>query len=301
MLPLVLAGRYVVGGELSGDPMTTVHRGYDNFLSRDVTITILRDDWAIDEAKVALFVSLYVARGSLVHPGIVGTFEVGSSEVTGRPAHWAVGESVAAPNLDRFAMPGSWAQGWPDRVLHLALQTARAMKYAHLSGAVHGDLGPATVLLETELRETDAASAEPRIRITGFGPPVTDVASASDSPTTAQIRQWFSEHLQYPPPEHGAGQLPTRRSDIFGFGCVLAALLLLGEHTGPRDRTGSATGSATGDDVTRDFAADTLGQLHAIANQAMSDNPEERQHSFSEVIEQLRSVGMHRGGEQRER
>ena len=264
----LLSGRYEVGPVLSASALVVVHRGRDLQLDRDVSVTFLRQDPADDEARAGLFTATVSVRAELSHPGIAGVYDAGAGEFGGATVRWAVGEFVDAPSVAEFSPTGRQAAQWATTMLDIAEQVAEAMQHAHSDGVVHGSLGPATVLLE------ERADGGVRACVTGFGPQAADLAVLSDPALTRRMWQLFTEQLECPSPEQQAGRAPTRRSDIYGFGCVLAALL------GHVER---AAGGA--DDDTARVAA-----LTRVARQARSERPTDRQHSFAVVSEQLRGI-----------
>ena len=287
----LLAGRYEVGPVRSSTALTLVHRGRDVQLDREVAVTLLRDEFAHDEASAGLFDATISVRAELSHPGIIGVYDAGQCEFGGRAVRWAVGEAVDAPNLDEFEPTAPQAERWGPLMLGLAEQVATAMQHAHGDGAVHGNLGPSTVLLDGSSASDGAAL---RARITGFGPQAADLAVPSNPVITQRMWQAFTEQLEYPSPEQRAGRAPTRRSDIYGFGCVLAALLLHAERA--RGCGGGVAGGdsrAAADGVSRAAArADDIARqaLAGVAEQAMSEKPGDRQHSFAVVRDQLRWI-----------
>ncbi|KJC63590.1 PASTA domain-containing protein [Agreia bicolorata] len=264
----LLAGRYEIGPVLTSTALVLRHRGRDTQLDRDVTVTFLRQELAEDEASVGLFSAIISVTSELSHPGIVAVYDAGSGTFGDVPVRWAVGEAVDAPNVDEFSPTPQQAERWGAGMLDIAEQLVQAMQSAHGDGVVHGNLGPSTVLLQT------CPDGSLRACVTGFGPQAADLAVLSNPAVTQHMWQAFTEQVEYPSPEQQAGRAPTRRSDIYGFGCVLAALLLHVER---------APGGVDSD-VARTAA------LARIAEQAMSEKPADRQHSFAVVGEQLRWV-----------
>ncbi len=119
--------------------------------------------------------------------------------------------------------------------LALVVEIARSVADAHSAAVLHGDLKPGNVLLAADdagawhCRLTDFGNGwllEPerlaRLRITGLGLTVSDVASPASAAGTAL----------YIAPELLAGQQPSTRSDLFALG-VLAWQIIAGDLRAP--------------------------------------------------------------------
>ncbi|HEY0259385.1 MAG TPA: PASTA domain-containing protein, partial [Lacisediminihabitans sp.] len=157
------------------------------------------------------------------------------------------------------------------------------MQYTHATGTVHGNLGPATVRL------TGSDPLRPVVKVVDFGPQPAELLVPTDPELTAAMWQRFTRSLEYPSPEQKKAGAPTRRSDIFGFGCVLAALLLRIPESPLDGRDDPGTSDGPGG-ATAGVDIDVASELRAIATTAMKKNPVERQHSFLVVQEQLRWI-----------
>jgi eukaryotic-like serine/threonine-protein kinase len=155
----------------------------------------------------------------------------------------------SALTVDRLQRPAELTdQQWGLVVLGLAEQLVALMVGLHERGIVHGNLGPSTVLLEQGTDE------ELRVRL-GSAP----------------------ERL-YAAPEIEHGRAPDLHSDVYGFGCVLAALLL----SVPEPSWDQILHPSERMDV-----ADALRQLAA---EAMSERPAARPYSFRVLRERLVTV-----------
>jgi serine/threonine protein kinase len=263
--------RYTLGPILRSTPFTQVWAAHDLKLDRDVTITVAHEQLGRDAAALRIVAASTAAVGELSHPGIARVYDAGTVTHNGHPLPWAAGEPITGPNIDQFVRPsGITDDQWATEILTIAEQVAAALQHAHASGILHGNLSPATVLL------TGPNPHQPAVKIVDFGPQPADLAYPTDPALTVTMWERFTRSLEYPSPEQSKGLAPTRRSDIFGFGCIIAVLLL--EIPEPSTVAPQAT-------------FPTLAhELRSIAKKAMKKHPTDRQHSFLAIQEQLRNL-----------
>jgi serine/threonine protein kinase len=119
-------------------------------------------------------------------------------------------EHPEGPTLaDTLRREGPFA---PDRALHVALEIAEAIEFAHNLGLVHGGLRPENVVL---------VGAEPTVMLTHFG---LDLLIAPQSTGAHNRRSEVGENAVYRAPEQASGET-TERSDIYAVGAVLYEML----------------------------------------------------------------------------
>ncbi|RMF42570.1 MAG: serine/threonine protein kinase [Planctomycetota bacterium] len=97
---------------------------------------------------------------------------------------------------------------WED-VVEVGIQTTAALKHAHDMGIIHRDLKPANLLVGTG----------GIIKLTDFG--IAKLFGATDMTAAGAV----IGTADYMPPEQAEGKPVTVRSDLYGVGCVLYALL----------------------------------------------------------------------------
>ncbi|HEY0246806.1 MAG TPA: PASTA domain-containing protein [Gryllotalpicola sp.] len=154
-----------------------------------------------------------------------------------------------APTVDQYERPAGVANAaWALHAFGIAQQLAERMAEHHLRGHVHGNLGPSTVVLEPD------GALGPRVHI---------VAAP--------------ERL-YPAPELAGGKSPTTHSDVYGFGCVLATLLLSVPEPGWDQILHPNPGT------------DVAEELRRLATEAMNPRPAARPYSFLVVLERLQTI-----------
>ena len=126
--------RYQVGEPMGMGAVSAVYRGLDTVLHRPVVVK------AVPPEHVPAYRQALQVTSGLTHPAIVATYD--AVEVD----QWLflVQESVTARSLDQYL-----ASGVPSgRALDLAAQLARALAYAHSHNVIHGDLTPASILVD---------------------------------------------------------------------------------------------------------------------------------------------------------
>jgi len=194
--------------------MGEVYRARDTKLNRDVALKVLPDLLLRDSERRARFHREAQILAALNHPNVAAVY--GWEDSSGAPA--LVMELVEGQPLSglipRRGMPFADA-------LKLAIQLARGLESAHLSGIVHRDLKPANVMV------TSAGT----VKILDFGlAKLVERGGAAASPEETVTAGRTLEGTvvgtpAYMSPEQAQGKPVDARSDIFSFGIVLYQML----------------------------------------------------------------------------
>ena len=196
-------GRYQIVKELGKGSMGVVYQAYDPQIDRSVAIKVLRQDRLTSEAFIQRFLREAKAIGRLSHPNIVTVYDVGEDQGTiyiamefleGEPLHKIM-------EGKRFGL---------QEILHLGIQAAETLDYAHRKGIIHRDVKPSNIILQSS----------GQIKITDFG-----IAHIED--TSASVQTQSGEILgtpAYMSPEQVMGQPIDGRSDLFSLGIILYEL-----------------------------------------------------------------------------
>src|SRR6266498_3682184 len=80
-LPRLLAERYELVEQLASGSMTSVWRGHDRVLGRDVVVKVLHPDLAADAGLRGSFHQEAINAARLTHPNIVALCDAGSVKV----------------------------------------------------------------------------------------------------------------------------------------------------------------------------------------------------------------------------
>ena len=230
------AGRYAAHTFHMPGGMGRVWRATDSELGRDVALKEIRPKYARDETARRRFEFEAEVTGRLEHPAIIPVYGYGR-DAEGRP-YYAM-RFVEGRTL-HDCLIAFHEREWPNagarllelrRLLTHFVTVCRAVAYAHSRGVIHRDLKPANVMIgafgETfvldwgiakRLRAAPGEAAE--APLDGGDEP--DASASRRSARTNQIgtpSYWAPEQLA------GAPDLHDERTDVYGLGAVLYAVL----------------------------------------------------------------------------
>ncbi|WP_037355717.1 serine/threonine-protein kinase [Amycolatopsis orientalis] len=199
----VVAGRYLLLGELGRGGMGIVWRAQDQVIGRQVAIKELRLSTENTAEGAAVFSERILrevrAGGRLNDPAVVTVYDV----VTDQGTTWIVMELVEAPTLADLVrthgpMPEQQAAVIGERVLS-------ALQAAHAAGIVHRDVKPANIMV----------APDGRVKLTDFG-----IAHAIDDPrlTTSGMIVGSPAFMA---PERVEGREAMPESDLWSLGATL--------------------------------------------------------------------------------
>ena len=261
--------RYRLVWTLGSSELTEVYLARDDILGRDVVLKVLSPHYANDEELVERFRSEARNAATLSHPNIVAIFDQGETE---DGAFYIAMEYLPGGTLkDRLRklapLPGR-------RAAAVALQIARALRAAHDSGVVHGNLDLHNVLI------TESGN----IKVKDFG-----IAKTSPHMTESGST---SDRGYYLSPEQAAEEETSPKSDLYSMGVILYEMLT-GEL--PYDvETPVETATEHGNGRMRESTevdASVPEGVNAIVMALISRNPEDRYADVDALIEDLERVG----------
>ena len=199
-----LAPRYEVERQIGAGGMARVYLATEQHPRRSVAIKVLEPDLA-SRLLYDRFIREVELSSRLTHPHIVPIFaagEVGSLLYYVMP--YIEGESLRQLLLKQGALP------W-DEAVHITVDVADALAYAHAQGIVHRDIKPENILLSGGHPVVADFGVARAISAAG-GQPLTQTGAAVGSPG-------------YMSPEQAMGLQVDARTDIYSLGCVLFELL----------------------------------------------------------------------------
>lgn len=196
-------GRYEIIEELGKGSMGVVYRAYDPQIDRQVALKVLREDRVTSEAFVQRFLKEAKAIGRLSHPNIVTVYDVGQDHGT----IYIAMELLEGVPLNKKIQEKTLTLS---EIVHIGIQMAETLGYAHQKGIVHRDVKPSNILLQSN----------GQIKITDFG-----IAHIEDPSSAVQTQA--GEILgtpAYMSPEQVLSQPVDGRSDLFSVGIILYEL-----------------------------------------------------------------------------
>jgi serine/threonine-protein kinase len=223
LTPGTRVGPYEVVGPLGAGGMGEVYRARDPRLGREVAIKALSAEVAQNPERRARFEREAQLLASLNHPNIATIH--GLEESGG--AKYLVLELVDGRTLGEVQRAAAGALP-VDEVLSIASQIAEALVAAHERGIIHRDLKPGNVMV----------TAEGQIKVLDFGLGKSldsEVSRSGDTPSPGMHSPTMTMAATqaglilgtagYMSPEQAKGRPADRRSDVWGFGCLLYEML----------------------------------------------------------------------------
>ncbi|MBS4761609.1 Stk1 family PASTA domain-containing Ser/Thr kinase [Carnobacteriaceae bacterium zg-ZUI252] len=200
----ILNGRYKLKSLIGSGGTAHVYLAEDLFLKRDVSVKVLRYDFADDERALKRFHREARAISEVNHEHIVQLFDVDSEG----PYHYIVMEYVDGMDLKKYLRlnyPLSLLQ-----VIEMMKQIVQAVSYAHRRGLIHRDLKPQNILID---RSGD-------LKITDFG-----IATGLNEASMTQTNTLVGS-IHYLSPEQTRGHSATNQSDIYALGIIFYELIM---------------------------------------------------------------------------
>ena len=262
-----LSPRYEVERQIGAGGMARVYLATEQHPRRPVAIKVLEPDIAT-RLLYDRFIREVELSSRLNHPHIVPIFAAGEvGELLYYVMPYIEGESLRQRLLKQGRLP------W-EEALHITLDVADALAYAHAQGIVHRDIKPENILLSGGHAVVADFGVARAISAAG-GQSLTETGHAVGSPG-------------YMSPEQAMGLQVDARTDIYSLGCVMFELL-----TGqPPER------AVLSRDVGNWSALETSGALrgagsggaravkHAISR-ALSPAPDDRFATVTELADAL--------------
>ncbi len=197
-------GRYRIIRLIGEGGMANVYLAYDEILSREVAVKVLRGDLADDEKFVKRFQREAINASSLSHPNIVEMYDVG--EDSGN--YFIVMEYIEGRTLKSLIKRrGSLTIS---ETLDIMKQLTSAIIHAHSMYIIHRDIKPQNVLILDD----------GTVKITDFG-----IAMALNNHELTQTNSVMGS-VHYLPPEQANGGSATIKSDLYSLGILMYELLM---------------------------------------------------------------------------
>jgi serine/threonine protein kinase len=212
--------------------MGVVYRATDTVLSRDVAVKVLQDRFGPASAAARRFHDEARITAQLQHPAIPPVHDLGTLP-DGRP--FLAMKLVKGRTLEDLLVERPSPATDRGRFLAVFEAVCQALAFAHDKGVIHRDLKPANVMVGAfgEVQVMDWGLA----KVLGARPAATDDPQATTGGTEVRtLRDSDGRYTQagsilgtpaYMSPEQAIGAVDRvdARSDVFGLGGMLAAIL----------------------------------------------------------------------------
>ena len=270
--------RYTALEELGSGGFSTVFRGRDEKLGRDVALKVMHPALLSDATFVERFHREAQVAANLRHPHIVTVYDYGEYEdrlclVMDLMAGGSLADLLAAGRLP-----------W-QRVLEITVPVADALDYAHGQDLIHRDVKPHNILLDEAGR---AALAD-------FG-----VVRALQSGTVARTMSGgVVGTAAYIPVEIWDGEPPSPRTDVYALACVVYEMV-----TGERLFQGSSISNTIRlhlrpPEFPEAWPEGAPAGLEQVLSRALAQYPSDRYQSAGALAQALSALEAHPGTAQR--
>ena len=193
-----LGDRYEIKETLGRGGMGIVYRAMDRSMQREVAIKTLLD--IESQSSLDQFYRESAILANMVHPNLIGIYDVGSFEEDGVVRPFFVMPLLPGVTLDKLIRDGS-PRLTVDTVVDMMAQAARGLHAAHEQGLIHRDVKPSNIFV------LDDNS----VKIIDFG-----IARLADQRSKTTLKGT----LYYISPEQLSMQSPTPMVDQFALAVV---------------------------------------------------------------------------------
>jgi serine/threonine-protein kinase len=209
-------GPYEIRSSLGEGGMGIVYRARDTILKRDVALKLLPPQFAQDNERLLRFQREAEVLASLNHPNVAQIYGLEGTGVSRCIVMELVDGETLQQRLKRGPIP-------IEETLQIAKQIAEALEAAHEKGVVHRDLKPANVKVtpDGKVKVLDFGLAKALAEETR----ASDLQNAPTEGASPTIQGVILGTAAYMSPEQARGKTVDKRTDIWGFGCVLYELL----------------------------------------------------------------------------
>lgn len=256
---------YELSGLIGQGGQGTVYRATDTKLNRLVALKVLR----VDEAGGASFEKQFEHEAQLTasinHPNVVRVYSFGSEDGTVFIAMELVDGGTMDDLMEKLGrVPEA-------RVLQIGIQVAEGLRAGFEKGLIHRDVKPGNILF----------SSDGSAKVVDFGLAVFQEQQAAQSGDI-----WGTPY--YLSPERLNRQPEDFRSDIYSLGASLFHAIAGRPPFEAEDAGHVALKHLRTQAVSiQTYAPDVTNATAYVINRTLAKNPNERQSSYAEFIEQL--------------
>jgi serine/threonine-protein kinase len=251
----MLAGRYGVTRMVSAGANSLVVDADDTDLERQVTVKLVRPEWAESPDFRRKFAAAMGSASKLSHPNVAAVYDWGEEVIGKRTTVYVVSEYLAGGSLRDLFDRGRHLS--PSQALMVGLEACRGLDYAHHRGLVHTEVTPSKLVFGDDRR----------LRVVDFG-----LARLLGEPYWSEPATVPTHVARYCSPEQALAQPVDGKSDVYSL-----ALVLVEAVTGAVPFAARSTVATVSARVGKlmPVSAD-LGSLAAVLEKAGRPDPEDR-------------------------
>ncbi len=263
----VIDGRYRVIEVVGEGGMGTVYLAEHELIKRRVAVKILRPDLATDANVIKRFMNEARAAGTLGHPNIVESTDMGFID---RSVPYIVFEYLEGTLLtDEIARLGSLPVR---RAVKITQQIASALGAAHHAGIVHRDLKSDNIFL------TDRGEMMDHVKVLDFG--ISKFLEAGDDRTRRGMVMGTPEFMA--PEQITDPDSVDVRSDVYALGATLYEMLA-GRRAFTNDDPRTLLHRIVHSEAPDIDRPDLPRGLHDLVFKLMAKNPDDRLQDMADV------------------
>ncbi len=263
----VIEGRYRIIEVIGEGGMGTVYLAEHALIKRRVAVKILRPDLASDANVIKRFMNEARAAGTLGHPNIVESTDMGFIDVS---VPYIVFEYLEGSLLtDEIARLGSLPVR---RAVSITRQIASALGAAHHAGIVHRDLKSDNIFL------TDRGELMDHVKVLDFG--ISKFLEAGDDRTRRGMVMGTPEFMA--PEQITDPDSVDVRSDVYALGATLYEMLA-GRRAFTNDDPRTLLHRIVHTEAPAIERPDVPRGLHDLVFKMMAKNPDERLQDMADV------------------
>ena len=269
-------GRYRIEAEIGRGGMARVYRAVDTVLRRTVALKVLLPNLALDAEFARRFEYEAITAANLRHPAIVTIYDVAQIDDWRFIAmEYVTGRTLYAVLRERGALGLGLA-------IALIAPVADALDHAHRQGAVHRDVKPHNILIDTG----------GRVLLTDFGIAHAPELVGGERITRAGIFMGTPEYIS---PEQASARAIDGRSDLYSL-AVTAYEIIAGiiPFSGTTSELVTAHAQQTAPPISQG-ATDLPPELDVVLSRALAKQPERRYQTGSDFVAALRDVSRRYG------
>lgn len=262
---MFLGGRYEVIGRIGSGGMSDVYKGKDTKLNRFVAIKVLKQEFREDKNFVRKFQVEAQSAAGLIHPNIVGVYDVGEED----GLYYIVMELVEGITLKEYVEKKGRLEA--KEAISIAIQVSLGIEVAHNNQIIHRDIKPQNIII----------SKEGKVKVTDFG-----IARAASSNT---ISSNAMGSVHYTSPEQARGGYSDAKSDIYSLGISMYEMVT-GRVPFDGDTTVAIAIKHLQEEIVPPsfFAEDIPYSLEQIILKCTQKSPDRRYMNMAEVISDLK-------------